>query len=154
MEVDMKARVVVLTPVLVAAAYADGDQLGVALPLANALDEPSDTATILSVTVLDKAQQQTDFDILFFNAAPATGANHAPAAISGAEMAAKFLGSVKIRATDYADLAAVSYASVIGLGLMLQGHQSKTLYAVLVCRGAPTFASTSDLVVSVGIAQD
>jgi len=154
--VDFKSRVITLTPVLSVAAYADGDQMGVAMALTDALDNPTDVSTVISVAVVDKASQQTDFDLLLFNAQPTTGANHAPCAISDAEMAAKFLGVVSVRVANYADLTTCSYASVIGLGLMLQGvaGSGNQLWGVFVCRGAPTFTSVSDLVVRVGVEQD
>lgn len=150
-----KGRLVVATPVISTSAYAAGDQMGGVLTLTAAVDATSDTATLISVTVIDKAGQSSDLDVLFFNASPTVASSdNAALSISDAEMAQKFIGRVKISSTDYSTTAAGSDATKSGIGLFLQAYLTNNLYAIVQCQGSPTYTSTSDLVLKFGILQD
>lgn len=158
--------VVTIQPVIVPAAYADGDQIGTGpVKMTNVLLQPSGTVAIDSLAILDKAKQKASMEILFFNKLPVlTSVDNAPLDISDAEMAAKFIGSVFIDTTAYADTVSNSYANATGIALIAKGEGpggvgggaggALDLYAVFKCRGAATYASSSDLVVKVGAFQD
>lgn len=161
MVVEGKSRNVSATPVIQAAAYASGDQLGVLFELQNALDDSSGTGGILSLTVIDKAKQKAAIDLLLFSAKPAVASSdNAALDISDAEMADKFIGKVSVAASDYSDLANCSIASLTQVALLLNAVKDqnnlggRSLWAILQCRGTPTYTSTSDLVLKVGIIQD
>jgi hypothetical protein len=152
---DGKARLVTVTPTISTSAYADGDQLGDVLTLTNAMDDIRDTGAVLSVSVIDKAKQNAAFDILFFDQNPTvSSSDNAALNIADAEMAAKFLGRIKVATGDYSELSASSVASVNGIGLFIASSGSKNLFAILQSRGTPTYTSTSDLVIKIGIVQD
>lgn len=154
--VDGKATLVTVTPVISTSIYASGDQLGGINTLANAMDMDKDTGNIMSITVIDKAKQNAAFDILFFSDLPTVASSdNAPLDISDAEMASKCLGIVKVLSTDYVDLAANSVNSKYVVGLFLRSVAgSNTLYCVCRAAGTPTYVSTSDLVIKIGIVQD
>lgn len=160
MEIDGKSRICVVTPTLSLTAYADGDQVGGVLELVNAVSSSSSTGAVMSITVLDKDKQDQALDILFFNSSPTIASvDNAALDITDAEMASKFLGAVRIAATDYKDLAASSVATVRVVGLMLQalhGANNSTgtsIYAVIQARGTPTYTA-SGLVLKIGVVQD
>lgn len=121
------------------------------------LDSTSDTVTLLSVAIVDKAKQSAAFDILFFNALPTVASvDNGALSITDAEMASKYIGRVHILATDYVNTASNSDASVYGIGLLMQGAETNTLKLYAVCQaiGTPTYTSTSDLTIRLGVLQD
>ena len=71
-------------------------------------------------------------------------------------MAEHYLGKVSIQSSDYTALAANSEATINGIGLLLQGakKKSRSLYFLVVTRGAPTFVGTSDLVFKFGLCKE
>ena len=152
---DGKAILLEFTPTLDTSVYADGDQLGDLATLDNAFDSDKDTGSLLSVTIVDKAKQNADLDLLFFNGEPTlVSADNAALDISDADMADKFLGRVSVAASDYSELNASSVATKLGVGLFLGAKaRSEKLYVVLQSRATPTYAADS-LVVKLGVIQD
>lgn len=121
-----------------------------------AADENS-VATLLTVTVHDKAKQSAALEIFFFDELPTVASSdNAAISITDAEMAGKCVGVVSIGASDYKNVAASSIACV-GLSQAL-AMRSKTdngvLYAVAKTTGTPTYASTTDLVFRYVFGQD
>lgn len=158
---DGKARLVKVVPTLSLTAYSVGDQMGGVLTLTNALDESSDTGTVLSVQVVDKAKQKPSFDILFFNSLPSVvSVDNAALDVTDAEMDDKYIGRVSVLSTDFKDILASSDATVLGVGLLVQGLRqphapaTKNLYALIQCQGTPTYGTTTDLTLRIGILQD
>ena len=151
-----KARVFTITPVIVPAAYASNDQIGVLLEIPEAVDADGDTATVLSLVVIDKASQSSKLDILLFSDEPTVAsADNAAVNISDAEMAAKYLGRVGVEAADYVATAGSTDATKSGIGLLVQAAKGKrSIYALVQSKGTPTYASASDLVIKLGFVQD
>lgn len=161
MVVEGKSKLVTIAPVIVPAAYADGDQIGVAIQVPNILDDSSGTGALLSLTVIDKSKQKSALDLLLFSQKPTLiSADNAPLDISDADMAAYFIGRVRIESTDYVDLANSSVACVRNIGVLLtavkdqNNPEGRSLWAVVQSRGAPTYASASDLTLKLGAIQD
>lgn len=139
----MLGKIVEVTLTTDTSAYAPGDQIGVEKELTGACNA-GDPATLKSVTVIDKAKQKSDLDILIFDADPTNAvADNAAADISDAEMVDKAIGIVSIVAANYKDLANSSIASVLS-GMMVKPDTN--LYALVICRGTPTYIGPSDLV--------
>ena len=158
--IDSKSKVVTMTPVVDTSIYASGDQLGSLVELTNAMDDSSGTGTIVSVAVLDKASQSSVLSVLIFKDKPVvTSSDNAALNISDAEMA-KCLGIVPVASADYVALSACSIATVRNVNLVVGATKSpdnlggKSLWAILRSGGTPTYTSTSDLVLSIGIKQD
>lgn len=151
-----KARVVTFSPAITPAAYAAGDQVGVAVELPNALDASGDTGTILSCVVLDKNAQAKGLSVLLFNSQPTVAsADNAAVNITDAEMAAKYLGRIVVEDADYSTTAASADATKIGIGLLVQAAAgTNSLWALVQMKSAATYASATDLVIKLGIVQD
>lgn len=161
--IEGKSKNVLVTPVIQAAAYASGDQLGELFSLNDALDDSSGTGGILSLVVLDKAKQKAAIDVLLFSEKPTlVSSDNGALDISDAEMAQKFIGKISISTTDYADLANCSIACLTQVALLVNSVKDanngnpdgKIVWGILQSRGTPTYTSTSDLVLRVGVIQD
>lgn len=131
------------TPTLDTNAYAAGDRLGSLMTIShgNAEGKP---ITLQTLTVLDKADQGTAFDVLFFDAQPTIASNdNAALDISDAEMD-KCIGIVSVAGADFADCGGARVASVRSVGLALKPAAGATaIYALLVARGTPTYTASS-----------
>ncbi len=74
--------------------------------------------------------------------------------ITAAEIKAKFLGAISVAAGDYLSTAGQGVATKSGLVLPVQSVADttnpfgKNLFVAMIARGTPTYAATSDLVVS------
>lgn len=131
------------TPTLDTNAYASGDRMGSLMTLTTGNNAGSGLS-LMSLTVLDTADQKAAFDILFFNAAPTiASADNAAIDISDAEMA-KAIGFVSVTADDYADFGGASVACLKNIGLgMLISQSANNIFALCVSRGTPTYAASS-----------
>ena len=150
------------TPTITAGAYSSGNLLGGLLTLAGAARVNADTGglatgTIRTVTLTDKANQKSAVDVVFFVANPTntTFTDHAAAAINVADLP-NVAGHVSIVAGDYISLAASTNAVATkgGLGISYKIPSGSSLYACLICRGTPTYASTSDVSLRVTVGKD
>lgn len=148
------ANTVRSTPTIQAAAYATGDQLGGGSnQLTRVVYGPNGIACLRAIKIIDKAKQKSAMDVLFFNSQPTVSSSeNGPYDISDTEAANKFIGLLSIAASDYKDLNVNSVGIVVPvLPIALKALQNtanpegKSLWYALVCRGAPTYTSTSDL---------
>jgi hypothetical protein len=152
----LQGKIISVTPTLDTNAYATGDHLGTLMTLSNAVERSLGSAILHGLTIIDKAEQKSAVDVLFFNSAPTiASADNAALDITDAEMAAKFIGLISVASADYKDIDGSSVATLRGLDLLLQSaklsgqianNDAKNLYAILCSRGSPTYAAT-DLVV-------
>lgn len=146
---------VAVTPVLaVAGVYAAGDVVGSKLTLAGAVRAAGGGGIIQSVRLADKAKQNAATDVVFFAADPATSVftDNAVATVADADLLLS-AGHVSIAAADYASFADNSLATVGGVGLAVKLDSGVDLFAILVTRGAPTYAN-GDLELEVTVLQD
>lgn len=158
----LPAQLVTLIPVTDTSIYADGDQIGLgASEVTNCLRAPWCLATLESVTIIDKAKQKSKLDIHFFSAAPTlANVNNAAPDITDANAIATYLGRIAVLDTDYVDFANQSVASKLALGLVVAGKKlntqdkdTKSLYAIVVSRGTPTYTAAADLMIKIGVYQ-
>ncbi len=156
MVVEGKSILVRVSPLVQTAIYAINDQMGVATKILNALDDTKGTAALMSLTVIDKDKQNPDFDVLIFSEEPAlTSADNAALSITDAEMSTKFIGRIRVSASDYVSTDVNSEATIKLIGLLMQGAPgSRDLWFVMQSQGAPTFTTTTPLVLGFGIIQD
>lgn len=140
-----------LSAVLVteATAYADGDVLCDPLQLLGAVRIEGGSATLQSITLLDKADQGQTIDLVFLNAPTQLGPRNQPpnltdAAAEAILAAGTATNSLRISAADYIDLGGCKVASKSGLGTVLTAAAaSKDLYVAAIIRGAATYAADS-----------
>lgn len=142
-------------PTITAGAYTAGYSIG-GVQSFPAFRVNGGNAVLESVTITDKANQKAAMTLVFFNANP-TGANWVDdAAPTALPDVAKVIGQVQIAATDYATVGSdtLAIATKLGIGLELQAASgNSTLYMVAVAVGTPTYASTGDLIFTLGLLQ-
>lgn len=143
--------VVTITPTLAAEAHSAGDLLFDSTEIANAVRVAAGTAIVQSITVVDKGDQKPEINLLFANAATDFGTLGAAPDPDDTE-AATVIGVVNVPSGDYVDLGGASVATVSNVGLLLKaGAATTSLYLAGIAVGTPTPASTSDLVISIGL---
>lgn len=142
-------------PVCDTSIYASGDLIGGLLTFANAARIAAGSGTIQGVVIGDLAKQDAAIDIVFFNANPdgTTFTDQAPLDIADADIP-KIIGVMKVLASDYSDFNDNSVATKAPFGLPFKLASGTSIYACLVCRGTPTYASASDLTPKIKIYQD
>jgi hypothetical protein len=142
-------------PVCDTSIYAPGDLIGGLLTFANAARIAAGSGTIQGVVMGDLAKQDAAIDIIFFSASPdgTTFTDQAALDVADADIS-KIIGVMKILASDYSDFNDNSVATKASFGLPFKLASGTSIYACLVCRGTPTYASASDLTPKVNIYQD
>lgn len=150
-------KTLTITPTLDTNAYTSGDRMGSLVTLSSAFVVAQGRMNILSVNVIDKAKQNAAFEIILFNQQP-TIASADNAAIDFTDANADYIvGVIPILTTDYTTAyGSNSQATKMNVNLVVQGAApaangvtGKALYALLVARGAPTYAA-SDLTIKLG----
>lgn len=140
------ARVQV-TPTISTSAYANGDAVGALLTFANALPAAG-SGVLEAVTIVDKASQAAALDLVLFRASITAPTDNAAFDPTDAELA-DYVGHVVIGGGHYSafnDNAAAMRRPELHFDL-----SGTSLYGVLVARGTPTYAATTDIVVTVQI---
>lgn len=158
---DGNSRIISVTPTIQAAAYVAGDVIGGKLTFSNALQTMVGSGYLVSVTVSDLAAQAVDLDLVVFKSDPSntTFTENSALDIADADLS-KVLTVVNLGSSSRFAFADNSVHHISSLAVPLQGVSATTsgisgnLYGVLVSRGAPTFASTSDLTISIGVSRD
>lgn len=140
------------TPTISTSAYASGDQLGGKITLTNAARSSIGSGTIQHVTISDLAKQSAPIDVLFFTTDPSntTFTDNAATDIHDTDILT-LVGAVSVNSWFALNDNSVGCA-VAGIPFKLSTGTS--LYAALVVRGTPTYASTSDITLTVGILAD
>jgi hypothetical protein len=142
-------------PVVSTSAYAAGDVIGSKISFADAARVAAGNGLVESILLHCKSNQTFAFDVLFFSADPAasTFTDNAALAVAAADFD-KICGKVSFVSGDWASLGTPSVADKHKLQLPFKLTSGKTLYAVIVSRGTPTLASTSDLKLTLGVSQN
>jgi hypothetical protein len=157
-----KSLVIEATPTIDTSAYSVGDQLGGVMTFSTVADDTVKSGAILSIAIIDKIGQNSAIDIIFFNKNPTiTSVDNAALDISDAEMADKAIAVARIDTSEYVSLNTNSISTIYQVGILLQpkkhhldNHDGKNFYAIMRCNGTPTYTSTTDLTVKIGILLD
>jgi len=148
------------TPTVSASAiYASGDSVGGEITLSNALREKfavndlrNGTATIRSVVITDLGKQSANLDVIFFDTVPANGfGDNVPITVTDVDLV-NVIGVAQITTWVAFNDSSVGIAHDLYIPFAL-GTGTK-LYAAIVSRGTPTYASTSDLTLRLGLTLD
>lgn len=132
-------------------AYQAKDAVGGKLTFANAARESALGGYVVDVTIIDKAMQSAELVLTLFNQDFTATNDNAAFAPSDADLL-NVVGIIHIYASDYqafADNAVASKQVVLRYDLA-----GTALYGQLMCIGAPTYATTSDLKIKLGLMQD
>lgn len=149
------SKVVTATPTISASPdYSSGDLIGTLMTFAAASDNAR-LGSIESVLLTDLAAQNAAIDVIFFDSNPdaTTFTDNAALDIADADLT-RICAIVKLAAADYSAFADNSAVQVGAQGRKFALNGSEILYACLVSRGAPNYASTSDLKLTVGLHLD
>ncbi len=154
----IRQRVNVVTIVPAAASFATpyqtGDVIGGTNTISNAVLDNESSSVLDSLVVLDAANQKSAIDLVFFDAAPVAsyGADNSTYALNDSDLS-KLIGRITVGGSDYVSSSTTNAeATLRNLGLVLQAAVGKTtLYCVVVCRGAPTYGSATDLSIKLAL---
>lgn len=137
------ADVVDVTLVADTSVYADNDVLAIPLKVAGVFRSVGDVRRLVSVVLLDEADQAQDIDLLFLNADATLGTINGAVNISDAD-ARKVIGAVSILIADYVDLINSQVAIKRGLDLVLKPAADSTdlWIAAVVRSGTPTYTAS------------
>jgi len=129
-------------------AYADGDVLADTQSVSSVFLTSGGGRTLMSVHVLDKADQGQGFDLIFLDANNSLGTENSAPNISDANAEA-ILGRVAISSSDFYDIGGCRIATRTGINLPMEGNASTTLYVGAISRGTGTYGA-SDLIIKLG----
>jgi hypothetical protein len=134
-------QVIDITPVLDTSAYADNDVLFVpiALPTYRAANQTGPARKLVSVVILDEADQAQDIDLIFLNGDATLGTFNGAVNISDAD-ARKILGTVSVLIADYCDTINSQVATKRDINLIMQ---NPTYIAGVLRSGTPTYTASS-----------
>lgn len=152
-----------VTPVITAEAYTANDQLGGINVLTDVVADQKSCALLKSLTVIDKSKQNKGIVALFFDALPTvTSVDGQPLDISDSELVSKCIGRVEVSTSDYINVGGASVASITNIDLVLRSNSSLNtagqllqgeVWCVLMTTGTPTYTSTSDINLKLGLEQ-
>jgi hypothetical protein len=138
----MSIDVITFTPVLETSILADNDVFFVPIEVPQVFNKNL-PRVLQSVIVLDKDDQNVDFDLVFFNASTTLGTLNAAVSITDTA-AENIIGYVKmVASTDANDLIGSMLYAKSGIGLVMEGLGSASLWVGGVVRsGTPTFTAS------------
>jgi hypothetical protein len=136
-----------------AAAYAAGNVVGGLITFTGAVGGSATTALLHKVNIMCKSAQSSQFDVIFFHTNPTNSTFTDKTALAVNVLDFDKVGAV-VHVTDWTNLGTPSVGLATNLALSVKGIASQTIYAVVVARGTPTFASTSDVTISATFIQD
>jgi len=142
------ARLPATPTVSTSPAYSAKDAVGGLLTFSNAVRASGGACRIDSVQVVDKSQQRPDLELILFDRSVTAPTDNLVFNPSDTELT-YVVGVIYIG--GWSDLSTNSVTDIpVGRDVVLNGTD---LYGVLITRSTPTFASTSDIVVTVNVLQ-
>jgi len=143
---------IILQPTITAGVYAAGDALGGLLNFANAARLAGSGGTITKIVIVDDDSQLAPVDVVFFDRTFTATADNAPFDPTDADLE-NCIGYVNVAATDYGAFNDNSVAvKCSGLQMPFDYVLNGTsLFAQMVVRSGPTYASTSSLTVKITV---
>ena len=146
--VSIASTVTVITTTIThqAAAYASGRLIGGKLTFANAVATAGGSGIITDIVLSDKDSQNIDVQLVLFESDPTntTFTENAALDIHDTDLlnVANIIGN---SSGNYASFADNSVARTGGIRYPFKLDSGTTLYGCLVCRGTPTYTTTTSL---------
>ena len=153
MYVQSDGTVTVVSPTLDTAAYGAGDLVGGKLTLTDILPAGGAPVSMLvSAVVVDQANQKAALDLVFWKSDPSgtTFTDQAALDVADADNK-KIAGVVSVLATDYVSFADNAIATVKTSLPLFSSNGSRTLYMAVVSRGTPTYATATDMQITLTV---
>ncbi len=146
------ASIAVSPTITASSAYAAGQCLGPLMSFANAARQSGGSLLVASLNIVDADKQNAPLDLVLFGAAPTSTTDKTTFAPSKADLQ-KVVGVVPLGGY-YSTFSTNSVASVPNVNLECILNATSTLTGQLVCRGTPTYTTTSSIVVTICVVQD
>lgn len=152
------ARFSSTTPTIDAGAYLANDLIGTLLTFSNVFREQQPSGYLVSVCITDKAAQASDMDLYILRepfSSSTVLTNNGPFDPADSDLN-KIIAVVALGSTSRFSFTdnGVKCLGSLTTPVWSSGTSKRSLYGVLVARGTPTFASTSDLTITVGVSRD
>jgi hypothetical protein len=148
---------ITVTPTIDTAIFAAGDAVGGKQTLTSAVHGTSGIARLDGLTVIDKGNQKSVLDIVFFESDPTAATITNNAAFVFSTDISKVIGRVQVAAADYQTINGIAVAQVPLTTLppvVLKANGSTSLFAAVILRsGTPTYVSAGDLIFKYSLAQ-
>lgn len=132
--------------------YAAGDAVGGLLTFSNVLFGQNKSGVITTMVLTDKAAQDIETELWLFDTSFTATTDGGAFTLTDPDLS-NCIGVISTADGAYYDGANNSIGVVRNVGLGITGNGT-TLYGQLVTRGTPSYASTSDLTVSIITLQD
>ena len=152
-----------VTPTITAGAYTAGDVVGGQQTFTNALRDVGRGAVLHNVTVVDKGNVKAALDLVFFHSSATIPANNAIFTWNSADYT-KVLGWCAVSSGDwnattnprgYRTIGGDAIATVpANFEVFGNGTQNLFMAIILPTGSAPTYTSTTDLIISLGLLRD
>lgn len=141
-----------VTLTVTAGAYSAGQNVGSLLELPNVVDQKGDEAWLWALELSDAAKQSAAMDILLFDDKPvnSTFTDNATLNLVAADLPLH-IETVQLLSTSYSALSATAVAAARKLAIPLLLKNGTSLWASLVARGAPIYATAGDLILNAWI---
>lgn len=151
-QVGGKTAKVAVSPTVTASAYTTGNIVGGKITFSNAL-LTAGSGILESISVKSKTTQTASFALAIFDSNPSnsTWTDKTAPAINAADL--PFLVGIYSLSVSPISLGTGSVYNLNGIGQALNAGAT-TLYGILIVTGTPTFGSTSDITVTLGLLQD
>lgn len=148
----MKALNLTATPTVTAGAYSANDAVGGKLTFSGVGQNAFMAGKVFGVTILDKAKQNAALVLVLFNADFTATPDNDPFDPSDADLA-NCIGIISIAGSDYGSFNdnSLAYKDINGPHFKLPGDGTTPIYGQLYTTGTPTYASTSDLKVTLHV---
>lgn len=147
-QVTEKLRSSTFTLAINTAIFAVDDLMGAVMALSS--KAPNGQLVIKSVSLLDKASQNSEMVIVFItDSGVSAGSNNNPVSIPDSTFRSVARGAVPISATDYRSLASNSVAFKNNLNIVLSSSTGFSPGVFVICKGTPTYASATDLILTI-----
>lgn len=140
-----------VTPTITAGAYSANDAVGGKLQFKGV---PAEHGLLHSITLIDKANQKAAMVLVLYDDDFTADTDNAAYSVESGDID-NIVGVVEIAAADYITVGSIAIATVRGLSLPIKNNKNEgTTYAQLMTTGTPTYASTTDLIIKLGILRD
>lgn len=145
------------TPTVTVGAYSAGNVVGGLLTFAPLVRRDGGSGILNTATLRDKAGQGGTYDLFLFDAAPTTQTDKTAVALTAADLA-KCIGVLTFAAVKLGAASTMGVSSLNSANLSIKvgggGGSGSSVFGILVTRGTPTYASTSDISVDLLVIPD
>lgn len=142
------------TPTMSGATYTTGMLVGTKLILSGATRIAAGQSVLESVVLSDKSNAAGAVNVVFFETNPSstTFTDHSTFSVNNTDLL-NVVGCVQIATTDYVKFNANAVATKNGLGLEFNSSDTNLYAAIMVGSSSITYASSSDLQLTVSVIQ-